>query len=188
MSHVPTCRFNGSSCSPGFEVVCAGWARWREGARVVTLAWIGWGGYDGWWLSPEPLPHSGCRGRELVQAAVGGWRVKTLMRRSRMTPAQFAWFAAGGRRVQSRGIDATVARASFPHGVGVTGITRVTEGTGGASTHGVKPAFVTVAAGGVTGQSVTAGVAGVLRLALRERDRQTERLSFNENFTTLKIK
>lgn len=98
------------------------------------------------------------------------------MRRPYVTSAHFARFAAGGGSVQSGRIDATVAGASFPHGVGVTGVTWVAQGTGGASAHRVKPALVTVAAGGVTGQRVTARVAGVLRLALRETNRQRHRL------------
>lgn len=92
--------------------------------------------------------------------------------------------------VEGRGVDAAVAGPALVEKFEV-GVAWVDEAAAAASSlspgsSSVKPALVAVAAGGVTGQSVTAGVTGVLSLTLhgghrghkghreKESDRQLE--------------
>lgn len=71
--------------------------------------------------------------------------------------------------VVGRGVDAAVVRPPLVEKVGVRvgWVAEATPASSLSSSSSVEPAFVAVAAGGVTGQSVTAGVAGVLSLALQ---------------------
>lgn len=86
--------------------------------------------------------------------------------------------------VMSGGVDAAVVGASLvkKFGVSVSWVAQVTPASSVSSSPSVEPALVTVAAGGVTGQSVTAGVARVLILTLqRTQDKNdTVRLRGNE--------
>lgn len=76
--------------------------------------------------------------------------------------------------VVGRGVNATVVRPPLVDmfGVGVSCIAEATPASSLSSGSSVEPALVAVAAGGVAGQSVTAGVAGVLSLALQRTRRQ----------------
>lgn len=80
--------------------------------------------------------------------------------------------------VMGGGVDAAVVGAPFVEkfGVCVSGVTEAAPASSSLSPgSSVKPALVAVAAGGVTGQSVAAGVAGVLSLALwRTREKQSD--------------
>lgn len=70
--------------------------------------------------------------------------------------------------VVGRGVNATVVRSPLVEvGVRVHWVAEATPAAPLSSGDAVEPALVAVAAGGVTGQGVTAGVAGVLSLALR---------------------
>lgn len=70
--------------------------------------------------------------------------------------------------VVGRSVNAAVIRPPFVKKVrvSVSWVTEATPTSSVSSSSSVEPAFVTVAAGGVTGQGVTAGVAGVLSLTL----------------------
>lgn len=71
--------------------------------------------------------------------------------------------------VVGRSVDAAVVRPPLVKKVGVSvgRVAKATPASSVSSSSSVEPALVAVAAGGVTGQGVTAGVAGVLSLTLR---------------------
>lgn len=76
--------------------------------------------------------------------------------------------------VVGRGVDAAIVGPALVKEVGV-GIGRLTEATRASSLSrcaSVEPALVAVAARGVAGQRVAAGVAGVLSLTLRRTQSQ----------------
>lgn len=80
--------------------------------------------------------------------------------------------------VVGRGVNAAVIGSPFVEKVGVrvSWVAEATPAPSLSSSSSVKPALVAVAAGGVTGQSVAAGVAGVLSVTLqRTRGRQSEK-------------
>lgn len=81
--------------------------------------------------------------------------------------------------VVGRGVDAAVVRPPLVEKVGfwVSCVAEATHASSLSSGSSVEPALVAVVAGGVTGKSVTAGVAGVLSLTLRRtRGRHSDRL------------
>lgn len=71
--------------------------------------------------------------------------------------------------VVGRSVDAAVVRPPLVKKVGVSvgRVAKATPASSVSSSSSVEPALVAVAAGGVTGQGVTARVAGVLSLTLR---------------------
>lgn len=76
--------------------------------------------------------------------------------------------------VVGRGVDAAIVGPALVKEVGVR-VGRLTEATHASSLSrcaSVEPALVAVAARGVTGQGVAAGVAGVLSLTLRRTQSQ----------------
>lgn len=100
------------SCVPWFEVVRTA-RSWRgKRARAIVLALAGGRRNDGGRLPAMPVPRS----RQFLEAAVRSGAVQGFVGSSCVTAVGLASFGVGAGRVE-RCINATVAGASFAHGV-----------------------------------------------------------------------
>lgn len=134
----------------------------REGPRPVAFILIGRRWHDGRGLSSSCVSAAAAPSHgQLLHAAVAGKAVQVLA----------GHVAVAGVVVGGGGVDAAVVGAALVQGVGV-GVGRVAAADPASSLRGVEPALVAVVAGGVAGQGVAAGVAGVLSLALRSTRRE----------------
>lgn len=146
------------SLSPRFEsiqLVSAGAGR-RERPRPVAFILIGCCWYDGRGLSSPCVSATAASShRQLLHAAVTGKAV----------PGLAGHAPVAGAVVGGGGVDAAVVGAALVQRVRIR-IGGVAGADAASALRPVEPTLVAVVAGGVAGQSVAAGVAGVLRLTL----------------------
>lgn len=166
------CISSGVCHLPGLEsihFISAG-ARRRERPRPVPFVLIGRSWYNGRRLSSLSLPPAAAAPshRQLRDATVGRRAVHSLV------GLAVGYVTVATVSVVGRGVDAAIVGPALVKEVGVR-IGRLTEATHASSLSrcaSVEPALVAVAARGVTGQGVAAGVAGVLSLTLRRTQNQ----------------
>lgn len=157
------------SCSPRFESIhfISTGARRRERPRPVAFILIGCCRHDGRGLSSSCVCACAASShRQLLHAAIAGKAVHGLAGRS----------PVAGVVVGGGGVDAAVVGAPLAQWVRV-GIGWVAPADPASSLSSVKPALVAVVAGGVAGQGVAAGVAGVLSLPLESTARERSGLA-----------
>lgn len=156
---------------PGFESIhfISARARRRERPRAIPFVLIGCGWND-WRRLPSPRfsPAAAPSHGQLLHAAVGHKAVHGLV------GLAVGQVSVASVVVVGRGVDTAVVRPPLVEkvGVGVSWVTEATPASSLSSSSSVEPALVAVAAGGVTGQGVTAGVAGVLSLTLQRTREQ----------------
>ena len=150
--------------SPGFESIhffSAG-SRRRERPGPVPFVLIGCSWYDGRRLPPPPLPAAAAAPphRQLLPPPVRPEALQGLVAVGHVHEA--------GVVVMGRGVDAAVVGPPLVEMVWVRfgWVAKATPRTPFTCRPPVEPALVAVSAGGVAGQSVAAGVARVLSLAL----------------------
>lgn len=180
---------------PGFETVhfISTGARRRECPGAVSFVLIGRGRYDrrrlpslGFAPTPAAAPSHG----QLLEGAVGGGAVQGLVRLA------VGHVSVATVIVVRGGVYAAVVGPPLVENVGVGRIAEADSAPSLSSGAPVEPALVAVATGRVAGQSVAAGVTGVLYLPLQrtqddssqtdkwtdgQSDRQTDRRTVSQS-------